>query len=108
MTAPRYRSDRRVQPTRETASRRPPALEDSGFDQLDKWTVACPAGGHAATGPLKPFLFLRHLGASLARLGKADCDRLFSALAFLAGTAALECAGLAFLHRALNRLGSAF
>src|SRR3954469_6429380 len=53
-------------------------------------------------------LFLRHLLARPARFGKSDRDRLLAALDLLAGTAALQRALFAFLHRAFDFLGRAF
>ena len=49
-----------------------------------------------------PFLrrFLRDFLAFRSRLGKPDRDRLLAARDLLAGPAALQCAGLALLHRA--------
>src|SRR5437588_12420813 len=61
-----------------------------------------PCGGHAAVASLSPLLFPRDLGAPLARLGKADRDRLLPALDLPAGAAASERAGFALLHRALD------
>src|SRR5690242_10615999 len=45
---------------------------------------------------------LRYLRAALARFGKPDGDRLLSALHFLARPAALELAGLVFVHCPLD------
>src|SRR5437588_5922437 len=64
-------------------------------------------GRHAAVASLSPLLFLRGLGAPLARLGKADRDRLLPALDLPAGAAASERAGFTLLHRALDLLGGA-
>src|SRR5438552_1378952 len=53
------------------------------------------------------FLFLRDLGALLARLGKSDSDRLLAALDLLARASAAKRARFLLLHRALDLLGGA-
>src|SRR5262249_11480741 len=55
-----------------------------------------------AHGLASAVLLGRHLAAGPARFGKADRDRLLSALHRLAGAAALQRAPLALVHRLLD------
>ena len=77
----------------------------------ENWWMPPPTSSPSASSPssaswLLSCRLLRHLLALGARLGKPDRDRLLLALHRPAGTAALQGAGLAFLHRALDVGGS--